>query len=175
MSNGRTLSFSQWLGGSNNLKMLEMLPEHQSTFTYNFASDITSYDFTANYSTLVVDQMTYNVTTGEPNFATSVVKGYLGNSNTVIDPAVNVVVTDAANGLVNFTIPKDRYTGWIYPDARTNVVITIVEFQWENQGVTPYTIDSHRWAIIERYTSDVVAGDPTSVSNTVTFTDITGV
>ncbi len=173
MSNGRTLSFSQWLGGSQNLKMLEMLSDHQSAFTYDFPGDITNYDFTANYSTLVVDQMTYNVTTGEPNFATSVVKGYLGNPNTVI-PVSNIVVTDAANGLVNFTIPKDRYIGWIYPDARTNVVISIVEFQWENQGVTPYVIDSHRWAIIERYTSDVVAGNPTSGSNTVTFTDITG-
>jgi hypothetical protein len=69
---GRALSFKQYLGGADNVQMIEMLPEHQKTFTYDFASDITGWTFSANYSTLVVDQLTYNVNTGEPNFATSV-------------------------------------------------------------------------------------------------------
>ena len=59
----------------------------------------------------------------------------------------------------------------ITPDARTNVVMTIMEFAWTTNDTPPQT-DSHRWAIIERYTADVVAGDPTAVGNTVTFTSI---
>ena len=170
---GRALSFKQYLGGADNVAMIEMLPEHQKTFTYDFNTNITGWTFSANYSTLVVDALTYNVNTGEPNFATSVVKGYLGNPNYPIAGS-NIAVTNASSGLVNFTIPQYRYdqTGWIYPDARTNVIISIVEFTWTNTTVTPYVIDSHRWAIIERYTSDNVAGDPTSGSNPVGFTSI---
>ena len=174
---GRVLSFSQYLGGSDNVKVIEMLPEHQKSYTYDFGASIANYTFTANYSTVVIDELTYNINTGEPNFATSTVIGYLGNSSTPIDPATYINVLSAPAGTVNFTIPKNRYTGWIYPDARTNVVMTIVEFTWQNEGVTPFVIDSHRWAIIERYTADVVAGDPTTTGvsgNTVAFTDITG-
>ena len=171
---GRALSFKQYLGGADNVQMIEMLPEHQKTFTYDFNTNITGWTFSANYSTLVVDALTYNVNTGEPNFAASKVIGYLGASSTVIPTSPNIVVTDASTGIVNFTIPQYRYaqTGWIYPDARTNVIISIVEFAWANTGFTPNVIDSHRWAIIERYTSDNVAGDPTSGSNPVSFTNI---
>lgn len=151
-----------------------MLPEHQRTFTYNYGTDITNYNFTANYSTLVVDSLTYNVNTGEPNFATSNVIGYLGATSTAI-AAGNINKTNAAAGLVDFTIPKNRYTGFIYPDARTNVVISIVEFTWENTNPTVNVFDSHRWAIIERYTPDVTAGDPTSANNSPTFNNIVGV
>jgi len=171
---GRTLSFKNYLKGSDNVQMIEMLPEHQRTFTYNFATDITNYNFTANYSTLVVDALTYNVNTGEPNFATSNVIGYLGATSTAI-AAGNINKTNAAAGLVDFTIPKNRYTGFIYPDARTNVVISIVEFTWENTNPTVNVFDSHRWAVIERYTADVTAGDPTSANNSITFNNIVGV
>lgn len=152
-----------------------MLPEHQRTFTYNYDTDISNYNFTANYSTLVVDSLTYNVNTGEPNFATSNVIGYLGAASTTIDPATYINVTNAASGTVDFTIPKNRYTGFIYPDARTNVVMSVVEFTWENTNPTVNTFDSHRWAIIERYTADVTAGDPTSANNSPTFNNIVGV
>lgn len=151
-----------------------MLPEHQRTFTYNYDTDISNYNFSANYSTLVVDSLTYNVNTGEPNFATSNVIGYLGAASTTIGSG-NINVTNAASGTVDFTIPKNRYTGFIYPDARTNVVMSVVEFTWENTNPTVNTFDSHRWAIIERYTADVTAGDPASANNTVTFNNIVGV
>jgi len=171
---GRLLSISQYLGGSSNIKMLEMLPEHQKTFTYNFDTNITNYNFSANYSTLVVDALTYNVNTGEPNFAASNVIGYLGSASTTI-AAGNIIKTDAVAGTVDFTIPKNRYTGFIYPDARTNVVMSVVEFTWENTNPTVNVFDSHRWAIIERYTADVTAGDPISANNSVTFNNIVGV
>tara|TARA_R110000764_G_C10925872_1_gene374421 strand:+ start:156 stop:686 length:531 start_codon:yes stop_codon:yes gene_type:complete len=171
------LTFKQYLGGSDNVQVIEMLPEHQKTFTYDFDSDITGFTFGANYSSVVLDTITYDRTTGDPNFADSKVIGYLGNTSTTIDPTTYINVLSASAGTVNFTIPKNRYTGWIYPDARTNVVMTIVEFAWTSTGVTPNTTDSHRWGIIERYTSDVIAGNPTTTGvsgNTVAFTDITG-
>jgi len=52
--------------------------------------------------------------------------------------------------------------------------MTIVEFAWTDTGVTPNTTDSHRWAVIERYTADVVAGNPRSANNSILFNDITG-
>jgi hypothetical protein len=85
-------------------------------------------------------------------------------------PGANIVKTNATAGTVDFTIPKNRYTGPLIPDARTNVVITIVEFTWENTIPTVNTFDSHRWAIIERYSADVTAGNPTSDASFVAIT-----
>lgn len=165
----RVLDFKQYLGGANNVQMIEMLPEHQRTFTYNYDTDITNYNFTANYSSVVVDAITYNVNTGEPNFAASNVIGYIGPTSTSV-PGANIVKTDATAGTVDFTIPKNRYTGPLIPDARTNVVITIMEFTWENTNPTVNTFDSHRWAILERYSADVTAGNPTSDASFVAIT-----
>tara|TARA_R110000737_G_scaffold146151_1_gene176148 strand:+ start:192 stop:710 length:519 start_codon:yes stop_codon:yes gene_type:complete len=166
---GRALSFKQYLGGSDNVQMIEMLPEHQRTFTYNFATDITNYNFSANYSSLVVDELSYNINTGDPNFASSNVIGYVGSTSTTV-PVGNINKQNAVAGLVDFTIPKNRYTGPLIPDARTNVVITIMEFTWENTNPTVNTFDSHRWAIIERYSADVTAGNPTSDASFVAIT-----
>jgi hypothetical protein len=170
---GRVLSFKQYLGGSDNVQVIEMLPQHQKTYTYDYGTDVSSYNFDANYSVVVLDTVAYDRVTGDPNFTETNVVGYLGNTSTTIGNA-NIVTTSAASGIINFTIPANRYTGWIYPDARANVVMTIVEFAWTDTTVTPNTTDSHRWGIIERYTADVVAGNPRSGSNTVTFVDITG-
>jgi hypothetical protein len=165
----RTLDFKQYLGGADNVQMIEMLPDHQRTFTYNYDTDITNYNFTANYSSIVVDAITYNINNGEPNFASSNVIGYVGAVSTSV-PGANIVKTNATAGTVDFTIPKNRYTGPLIPDARTNVVITIVEFTWENTIPTVNTFDSHRWAIIERYSADVTAGNPTSDASFVAIT-----
>ena len=155
---GRILSFANYLGSANNVQIIELFPSTQQTFTYNFNASITGYTFEADYQTIIIDQMTYNTTNGEPNFTTSAVTGSYANAEI---GAANIVVTDASAGLVDFTIPKNRYTGNIIPDARANVPITVVSFRWTNTGVTPPTTDSHRWAVIERYEPDVVIGDPT--------------
>ena len=166
---GRALSFKQYLGGSDNVQMIEMLPDHQKTYTYNYATDITNYNFTANYSSLVVDELTYNINTGDPNFASSNVIGYVGSTSTTV-PAGNINKKNLVAGLVDFTIPKNRYSGPLIPDARTNVVITIMEFTWEDTNPTVNTFDSHRWAIIERYSADVTAGNPTGDASFVAIT-----
>lgn len=155
---GRLLSFKDYIGGADNVQVIEMTPSTQRTFTYDYDSDITNYTFEADMQTIVVDTLAYDTATGNPNFTTSTVTGSFANAE--IGNA-NIVVSDAANGIVNFTIPSDRYTGNIIPDARANVPITVVSFRWTNTGVTPNTTEGHRWAVMERFEPDVVIGDPT--------------
>lgn len=155
---GRLLSFSNYVGGADNVQVIELFPSSQQTFTYNFNTSISGYTFTADYQTIIIDSMTYSTTDGQPNFTSSAVTGSYANAEIA---NANIVVTDVSAGTVNFTIPKNRYTGNIIPDARANVPITVVSFRWTNTGVTPPTTDSHRWAVIERYEPDVVIGDPT--------------
>jgi len=154
---GRLLSFKNYVGGADNVQVIELFPSSQQTYTYNFNTNISSYTFAADQQTIIIDAMTYNVSDGEPNFTNANVLGSYANSEIT---SANIVVTNATTGLVNFTIPKNRYTGNIIPDARTNVPITVVSFRWTDTSVTPNTTDSHRWAVIERYEPDVVIGDP---------------
>ena len=169
---GRVLSFKDYIGGADNVQVVEMLPKQSKKYQYDYGTDVSSYTFDVDYSTVVLDTVTYDRTTGEPNFSDTSVIGYLGNTSYTVNVGTYVSNVSASSGTIDFTIPPDRYTGWIYPDARTNVVMTIMEFAWTDTSLTPNTTDSHRWAIIERYTADVVAGDPTSANNTVTFTSI---
>jgi len=156
---GRLLTFSQYLTGSaDNVKVEEMFPSTQKTFTYNYGTDVSNYDFNSDMQSIVIDEMSYNTNNGQPNFTTSAVLGSFANAEI---SNVNIVTTSAASGTIDFTIPKNRYTGPLLPDARTNVVITVVSFRWTNKNVTPNTTDGHRWAIIERYEPDVVIGNPT--------------
>jgi len=155
---GRLLSFEKYVGGADNVQVIELFPSSQQTFTYNYNTNITGYTFAADMQTIIVDSMTYNVNDGQPNFTTTSVLGSYANAEIT---SANIVVQSAAAGTVNFTIPSQRYTGNVIPDARTNVPITVVSFRWTNTNVTPPTTDSHRWAVIERFEPDVVIGDPT--------------
>lgn len=173
---GRLLTFSQYLQGADNVKVEEMFPSTQKTYTYNYGTSVTGYTFEADMQTIVIDSMTYNVNDGQPNFTSSTVLGYFANSEIA---SSNIVTTQASSGLIYFTIPAQRYTGPITPNARENVAITVVAFKWTNTDVTPNTTDSHRWAIIERYEPDVTVGNPTLSSTFIpmgvgaisTFTD----
>jgi hypothetical protein len=155
---GRLLSFKNYVGGADNVQVIELFPSDQKNYTYNFNTNITGYSFAADYQTIIIDSMTYNVNDGQPNFTTSVVTGSYANAEV---GAANINVVDAAAGTVTLTIPSQRYTGNIIPDARTNVPITVLSFRWTDTNVTPNTTESHRWAILERYEPDVVIGDPT--------------
>jgi len=154
---GRLLSFKNYLQGSDNVQVIEMFPSTQKTFTYDYGANVSAYTFEADYQTIVVDTLTYDRTTGDPNFTDSTVVGYFANAE--IDPS-NIVTTDAASGLIKLTIPSQRYTGNIIPDARANVAITVVGFKWTDTTTTPSQTDSHRWAIVERYEPDVTPGNP---------------
>ena len=180
MASGRVLDAKQFLGGSDNVLNLELLPEQTRSFQYNFNANVSLYTFGAEYSTVLVDTLTYNINTGEPNYASSAVTGYFAN----IDGAGNSSVTVnssyiddslASTGFVTFTIPPNRYAndGWITPSARTNVVLTILEFKWTNTATSPNTIDSHRFTIVERFSPDKTPGDPSSANNPAEFISFT--
>lgn len=157
---GRLLSFKDYIGGADNVQVIEMFPTDQQTFTYNFDGNVAGYSFTADYQSLLISTLTYDRVTGDPNFADSTISGYFNNYST-IDPATYVNNTSASSGIVNFTIPSDRYTGNVLPDARANVVGTVVSFEWQTDD-TPVQKRRHRWLVLERFDpqSGKNPGDP---------------
>ena len=179
MASGRVLDAKQFLGGSDNVLNLELLPEQTRSFTYDFDANVSTYNFSAEYSTVLIDTLTYSVADGTPNYASSNVIGYFanidgsGNSVSTV-PSDHIDDTNAATGVVVFTVPANRYgnNGFITPSARTNVVLTILEFKWTNTATTPNTVDSHRFTIVERYSPDRTPGDPSAVGNPAEFVTI---
>lgn len=151
------LSFNQYIGGSD-VQVIELFPRSQKAFTYNFGSNVSAYSFSADYQTIVLDQISYDRTTGDPNFTETNVIGYFANVGVV--SGSNISNADAGSGFVTLTIPENRYTGNITPNARTNVVMTVLSFEWTTDD-TPPQKDLHRWAIIERWEASVKTGDPT--------------
>jgi hypothetical protein len=151
------LNFNQYLGGPDQIKIEQVFPSNQKTLIYNFNQDITGWTFSMDQQTLVVDQMTFNRNTGQPNFSTSSVIGFFPK----VELTGSAVVTNAALGLVNVTLPAGMYTGPIIPDARLNVPITIVALTWSD-AQTPAQINTHRWALVQCWEPDVVPGDPTA-------------
>ena len=164
---GRLLSFSKYLGGADNVQVLEVFKDTQSTFTYNYGTNITNYQFELSAQTLVVDSLTYDRTTGDPSFSTSTITGFFANSEI---SASNINRLSNAAGTVNVTIPGNLYTGNVLPDSRGETPITVVGFRWTNTGVTPNTVDEHRWALIHRYSPDSSLGKPSTSAGFSTLT-----
>lgn len=155
---GRLLSFSQYLGGADNVKVIEMFPSTQKDFVYDFGTDISAYTFEVDYQTIVVDTLTYDRLTGDPNFTESSVVGYFANVTEVANSFIDT--SQAGSGQVTITIPSQRYTGKVTPDARSNVAITVMGVAWTDTSKSPATTDLHRWAIVERWEPDVPLGNP---------------
>lgn len=161
------LNFSQYLGGADNIQIEQIFPTTQRTLNYNFSRNISGWSFYLDQQTIVVNPVSFDRNTGEPNFANSEVIGYFASA--VINTTTNVTVTNAATGLVNITIPGSLYSGPILPDARANVPITIVGVTWTDSS-TPAQINTHRWAFIQSWEPGVTPGDPTLAGG---FTAIT--
>lgn len=155
---GRILDFKSYIGGADNVVVEEMTPSTQKTFNYDFGTNVSNYDFAADMQTIIVDTVAYDRVTGDPNFTESAVLGSYANAEIA---SGNIVESGAASGQIKLTIPAQRYTGNIVPDARANVPITVVSFRWTNKNVTPNTVEQHRYAILERYEPDVTIGNPT--------------
>jgi hypothetical protein len=163
------LNFAQYLGGADNIQIEQIFPSTQRTLNYNYSRSVSGWTFHADHQTIVVDTMTFDRNTGEPNFANSNVIGYFPSA--VISTSSYISVTNAGSGLVNFTVPGGLYAGPILPDARANVPITIVGFTWSDGGV-PAQVNTHRWAFIQSWEPGVTPGDPTA-STSPLFTSIT--
>lgn len=151
------LTFSQYLGGPDDLRIEQIFPSNQKTFQYNFGKNITDWTFKLDQQTIIVDTIGYD-RDGSPNFANSTVIGYYDYGS--ITTATYVTVVNTTTGIVNMTIPTNLYTGPILPDARKNVPITIIGVTWTDLG-TPPQINTHRWAFIQCYEPGVTPGDPT--------------
>ena len=160
------LTFAQFVGGADQLVLKQDFPSSRKSLVYNFAQDVTSWTFTADYQVIVVDTITYNTYTGEPNFTNSKVIGSFPKVE--VTGGAAPAVTSAASGLVRYTLPDGMYTGPLVPDARKNVVIVIVSNSWQTND-TPAQFSSHRFAIIQSYEPDVTIGDPTTDSNFTAF------
>jgi hypothetical protein len=152
------LSFSQYLGGPDNINIEQIFPSTQRTLNYNYGRSIAGWTFNVDYQTIVVDAVAFDRNTGSPNFASSSVIGFFPTGQ--VSTATYVTVTNSANGLVNITVPGDLYSGPILPDARKNVPITIVGVTWTDNS-NPAQINTHRWAFIQSYEPGVTPGDPT--------------
>ena len=163
---GRLLDFKEYIGSANNVQVIELFPRSQKSFTYNFGSDVSGYTFSADYQSILLNTVSYDRLTGDPNFADTTVSGYFTNTANVSPSMIDT--SSAASGTVVLTIPKDRYTGNIFPSARANVVMTVLSFQWTTDD-SPVQQDMHRWAIIERFDPQVgkVPGDPADEANFV--------
>lgn len=161
------LSFSQYLGGPDNVNIEQIFPSTQRTLNYNYATNISGWNFHVDYQTIVVDTVSFDRNTGEPNFANSSVIGYFPSG--VVSTSSYVSVTSAASGLVNITIPKNLYTGSILPDARANTPITIVGVTWTDAS-SPTQTNTHRWAFIQCYEPGVTPGSPTDSAGFVAIT-----
>jgi hypothetical protein len=150
------LNFDQYIGGADQIKVEQVFPKNQRTLIYDFNQDVSGWSWELDQQTLVVDAVSFNRNTGQPNFSNSTVIGYFPKA----EIANSVVVSDFVNGLVNVTFPANMYTGPIIPDARKNVPITIVALTWTDDQ-TPAQINTHRWALVQCWEPDVTPGDPT--------------
>ena len=147
---GRLLSFRDYVGGADNVQVIEMFPTDQQTFQYDFDGDVSGYTFTADYQSILLSSVTYDRVTGDPNFTDTTIAGYFDNYSAINAGTYISKVSGGTTGIVNFTIPEQRYTGNVIPDARTDVVGTIVSFEWETDD-SPVQKRRHRWLILERF------------------------
>lgn len=154
----RLLDYADFVGGPDVIT-IEMFPRNQRKFTYNFNLNISGYVFSADYQSIVIDNVTYDRASGDPNFADSKVIGTFANVYQVSPSYISV--TNATTGVVEFTIPEQRYTGQIIPNAREKVVATVVTFQWNESNVATAVKEAHRFLVLERYEPGVTPGDPT--------------
>lgn len=152
------LNFQQYVGGPDQVKVEQVFPSNQRTLLYDFAQDISGWSFSVDYQTIVVDEVTFNRNTGQPNFSNSRVIGSFAKQELTGDNAPDVV--SASLGTVKVYFPSAMYTGPIIPDARQNVPITVVAVTWSDNQ-TPANVNTHRWALIQCWEPDVTVGDPT--------------
>ena len=153
---GRLLDFKQYIGGADNVITLELFQRSRKTYTYDFGFNVSGYTFSSDYQSILLDTVTYDRATGLPNFTDTTVLGYFDNYSTISSSFFNT--GDAATGTVVFTIPEDRYTGLLFPNARSYVVATVVSVQWDDSADAFY--NTHRFLILERWEPGSNMGDP---------------
>lgn len=146
------LTMSQYLGGADNVFVIEAFKRSQRLYYYNFDRSVTGWTFTSDFQSVLLDKISYS--NGEPDLNSSTIIGYFNNYTTVSNA---IQVFDSTVGYIGFVISDDRYTGIISPHARENVVATIVSLEWTEPNGNK---DSHRFVVVERWEPEQPAGDP---------------
>lgn len=157
------LDFQQYVGGADQIKCEQWFPTNRRTLIYNFQQNITGWTFAARFQTVVVDTVQFARYTGQPNFSNSKITGYFTEQNmTSFAGGVYVpTVVNATTGTVRVYHPNNMYTGPIIPDARKNVPITVVTFQWTDVNSPIANINQHRYALVMAWQPGTDPGDPT--------------
>jgi hypothetical protein len=161
------LDFQQYVGGADQIKCEQWFPSNRRTLIYNFQQNITGWTFAAAFQVVVVDTVTFQRYTGEPNFSNSRITGYFDEVNMTDFAAGAYVPTvlDAATGTVRVYHPNAMYSGPIIPDARKNVPITVVTFRWTDVNSPVTNINQHRYALVNAWEPGVEPGDPTLLTS----------
>lgn len=158
------LNFQQYIGGPDSVQVENIFPSNQKTLVYTFKDDagdpldINGWTFSADYQTIVIDEIAFNRNTNKPNFANSTVVGSFAKVE--VGGGLAPTIISAGAGTVKVNIPAAMYTGPIIPDARKNVPITVFSLTWSDAS-SPAQINSHRWALVNCWEPDVTIGDPT--------------
>ena len=159
------LTLSKWLGGATAYGG-EMTPQEQKRRILDIADDnkqaidISAYTFRIEYQVIVVDTITEDKYSGEPNFTNSTVIGYFPQGT--IDAATYLEKSSTTTGRATLTIPAELYTGNIDANAKTNVPMLIIKIEIEDDA-TLEQIDVIREAWLLRWApdADMTIGDPT--------------
>jgi hypothetical protein len=157
------LDFQQYVGGPDQIKCEQWFPTNRRTLIYNFQQDITGWTFQAEFQVVVVDQVSFQRYTGQPNFSNSTIIGTFATVDLADFEGGDYVPTvyNTATGTVRVFHPNDMYTGPIIPDARKNVPITIFSFTWTDDNSPITNVNKHRFALVNAWEPGIVAGDPT--------------
>lgn len=157
------LDFQQYVGGADQVKCEQWFPTNTRTLIYNFDQDITGWTFAARFQTIVVDTVQFNRYTGQPNFSKSTVIGHFAEEDmsTFASGDYEPTVLSAESGTVRVYHPAGMYTGPIIPDARKNVPITVVTFEWTDVNSPVPNITQHRYALVQAWQPGTEPGDPT--------------
>ena len=167
------LNFQQYIGGPDSVQVENVFPSNQKTLIYTFKNDagtalnITGWTFTADYQTLVIDEIAFNRNTNKPNFGNSTVIGSFAKVE--VSGGLAPAIISASAGTVKVNLPASMYAGPIVPDARRNVPITVFSLTWTDAS-NPPQINSHRWALVQCWEPDVVVGDPTTATGYTALT-----
>lgn len=167
------LNFQQYIGGPDSVQVENIFPSNQKTLVYTFKDDagqpvnLTGWTFSADYQTLVIDEIAFNRNTNKPNFGNSTVIGSFAKVE--VAGGLEPTIINATQGTVKVNLPANMYTGPIIPDARKNVPITVFSLTWSDAS-TPPQINTHRWALVQCWEPDVVVGDPTGATGYTALT-----
>ena len=146
MANG-VLDYKRYLATLQaNTDIGQTFPSTQQKYTFTVEGGATnSWTASLEAITLIVDQVSYDRNTKEPNFSNSEVIGYFEGTSTA---------TQITSGVIY--LPNGVYTGPILPGGNVNVPVTVYNLTWANNSET----FSHQLGFVQNWEPGVEIGNP---------------